>query len=379
MGPRMLELAGARTDGTILWLSGPRTIETQIRPALDAAATRRRPARAAHRRERPGVRHRRSRLGEGSDRRRARRLQRPAVVPRGDGPGGRRRARPTCRSSATRPPCAPDSSASRRRARPTSPRSRSRPTPTRRRAPARSSRTCSLTHRRGSAVDAAPQVARPRRGRRDRRGRASRASTASRCARSTLPPYLNLARTSSTRIRSARITRSRDACSDGSTTSSSGLQRGELRPQHRRDARRRSSIDRDVAGELHRRVVGGRDPEARVLVADRLPARRHERPVAGHREHDGRVLGDRVPDRVACEQVDEHVVAVEHVLRRHDHRDPPLGPPPATSSPNGCAARNARHSLSSPASTPWMNTVPSCPHADRQPGGIRRRDLAVSR
>ena len=47
MGPRMLELAGARTDGTILWLSGPRTIETQIRPALEAAARDGRPARAA--------------------------------------------------------------------------------------------------------------------------------------------------------------------------------------------------------------------------------------------------------------------------------------------------------------------------------------------
>ena len=39
MGPRMLSMAGARTDGTILWLSGPRTIETTIRPALDAAAS----------------------------------------------------------------------------------------------------------------------------------------------------------------------------------------------------------------------------------------------------------------------------------------------------------------------------------------------------
>jgi F420-dependent oxidoreductase-like protein len=38
MGPRMLRLAGERTDGTILWLSGPRAIEKQIRPALDAAA-----------------------------------------------------------------------------------------------------------------------------------------------------------------------------------------------------------------------------------------------------------------------------------------------------------------------------------------------------
>jgi F420-dependent oxidoreductase-like protein len=38
MGPRMLGLAGSRTDGTILWLSGPRAIADQIKPALDAAA-----------------------------------------------------------------------------------------------------------------------------------------------------------------------------------------------------------------------------------------------------------------------------------------------------------------------------------------------------
>ncbi len=38
MGPRMLEMAGGRTDGSVLWLSGPRTVETRIRPALDAAA-----------------------------------------------------------------------------------------------------------------------------------------------------------------------------------------------------------------------------------------------------------------------------------------------------------------------------------------------------
>jgi F420-dependent oxidoreductase-like protein len=38
MGPRMLRLAGGRTDGTILWLSGPRTIASAIRPILDAAA-----------------------------------------------------------------------------------------------------------------------------------------------------------------------------------------------------------------------------------------------------------------------------------------------------------------------------------------------------
>jgi F420-dependent oxidoreductase-like protein len=38
MGPRMLQLAGGRTDGTILWLSGPNAITRQIKPALDHAA-----------------------------------------------------------------------------------------------------------------------------------------------------------------------------------------------------------------------------------------------------------------------------------------------------------------------------------------------------
>jgi 5,10-methylenetetrahydromethanopterin reductase len=39
MGPRMLELAGSRTDGSVLWLSGPATIASRIRPALEAAAS----------------------------------------------------------------------------------------------------------------------------------------------------------------------------------------------------------------------------------------------------------------------------------------------------------------------------------------------------
>lgn len=38
MGPRMLQMAGARTAGTILWLSGPKAVADQIKPALDAAA-----------------------------------------------------------------------------------------------------------------------------------------------------------------------------------------------------------------------------------------------------------------------------------------------------------------------------------------------------
>jgi 5,10-methylenetetrahydromethanopterin reductase len=40
MGARMLELAGTRTDGTVLWLSGPRTIDEHVRPALAAASGR---------------------------------------------------------------------------------------------------------------------------------------------------------------------------------------------------------------------------------------------------------------------------------------------------------------------------------------------------
>ncbi len=38
LGDRMLELAGRRADGTILWMTGPRTIESHIAPKLRAAA-----------------------------------------------------------------------------------------------------------------------------------------------------------------------------------------------------------------------------------------------------------------------------------------------------------------------------------------------------
>lgn len=38
MGPRMLEMAATRTDGDILWLSGPRTVAERIKPAMDRAA-----------------------------------------------------------------------------------------------------------------------------------------------------------------------------------------------------------------------------------------------------------------------------------------------------------------------------------------------------
>lgn len=38
MGPRMLQLAGGRTDGTILWLAGPKAIANDLKPVLDDAA-----------------------------------------------------------------------------------------------------------------------------------------------------------------------------------------------------------------------------------------------------------------------------------------------------------------------------------------------------
>jgi F420-dependent oxidoreductase-like protein len=45
LGPQMLDLAGRRTDGTILWLVGPRTIAEHIAPRInDAAAAAGRPA-----------------------------------------------------------------------------------------------------------------------------------------------------------------------------------------------------------------------------------------------------------------------------------------------------------------------------------------------
>jgi 5,10-methylenetetrahydromethanopterin reductase len=38
MAPRMLELAGGRTDGTVLWMTGPATVRDYIVPSLRAAA-----------------------------------------------------------------------------------------------------------------------------------------------------------------------------------------------------------------------------------------------------------------------------------------------------------------------------------------------------
>ncbi len=38
LGPRMLKLAGARTAGTILWMTGPATVRNYIAPTINAAA-----------------------------------------------------------------------------------------------------------------------------------------------------------------------------------------------------------------------------------------------------------------------------------------------------------------------------------------------------
>lgn len=40
LGPQMLDVCGARTDGTILWLVGPNTIESHIAPRLNEAAAK---------------------------------------------------------------------------------------------------------------------------------------------------------------------------------------------------------------------------------------------------------------------------------------------------------------------------------------------------
>ena len=44
MGPKMLQLAGSHTDGTVTWMTGPRTLAAQVSPLLrDAAASAGRP------------------------------------------------------------------------------------------------------------------------------------------------------------------------------------------------------------------------------------------------------------------------------------------------------------------------------------------------
>ena len=44
MAPRMLNLAGEQTDGTVLWMTGPATVRDYVVPAISAAATAARPS-----------------------------------------------------------------------------------------------------------------------------------------------------------------------------------------------------------------------------------------------------------------------------------------------------------------------------------------------
>ncbi len=40
LGPKMLELAGTTVDGTVTWMTGPKTIESHVVPAITAAASK---------------------------------------------------------------------------------------------------------------------------------------------------------------------------------------------------------------------------------------------------------------------------------------------------------------------------------------------------
>ena len=40
LGPKMLEIAGTYTDGTALWMTGPKTVASHIKPLIDEAASK---------------------------------------------------------------------------------------------------------------------------------------------------------------------------------------------------------------------------------------------------------------------------------------------------------------------------------------------------
>ena len=93
LGPRMLKLAGTVADGTVLWMTGPKTVAEHIAPAITAAAARGRAARAAHRLLAAHLRHRRRRRRQGPRQRGLLRLRQAALLPGHARPGGRGRAR----------------------------------------------------------------------------------------------------------------------------------------------------------------------------------------------------------------------------------------------------------------------------------------------
>ena len=326
MGPRMLALAGARTDGTILWLSGPRTVETQIRPALDAAA-------AAAGRPAPrivasvpvcvtddpdAVKGLIAAVLDGYNDLPSYRdvMDREGAAGPADVSLVGRRSHRACRARAVRigrhhrllgtgDPDQPR----RGSAHPRAPQGHGR---------------LSRAGRRLSGRSAAPGGPR-RRDRPDRpgpgdgeHGRAVRRVDVA-AVLELGPHVLDPEPQPADRPQPGVVLRRIDHVLVR-------LECAELGAQQRGDARR-VLHGRHRPGELDRRVIGGGDPEPRVLAGECLPARRHERPIARHRQHGHRVLGDRVPHRIAREEVDEHVVAVDHVLRGDDDGDPPLRPP----------------------------------------------------
>ncbi|WP_449063833.1 TIGR03564 family F420-dependent LLM class oxidoreductase [Planomonospora algeriensis] len=90
LAPRMLKLAGEVADGTVLWMTGPRTVAEHIAPAVTEARGRR-PPRAADRLRAARLRHRRRRGRAGQGGQGVRRLRAAAVLPGGARPGGRGR------------------------------------------------------------------------------------------------------------------------------------------------------------------------------------------------------------------------------------------------------------------------------------------------
>ena len=113
LGPLMLQIAGERTDGTILWLADERAIGDHIAPDHHRRGRRRRPPAAAHRRRRPGlpVRRRRGRRGRGPRQPGAVRGRGLAELPEAPRPGrrppGRRHPRRRQRGHRSRSASAP--------------------------------------------------------------------------------------------------------------------------------------------------------------------------------------------------------------------------------------------------------------------------------
>ncbi len=89
-----------------------------------------------------------------------------------------------------------------------------------------------------------------------------------------------------------------------------GLERRQLTAQHISDVGRIASHF-GMAFELDGGVIGRGDAEASVLIADRLPARRDEGPVAGDGQHRSGIGLERVEDRIRLGEMGEDLEAVQ--------------------------------------------------------------------